>query len=195
IGEIRQYGPDGYWRLTGDTVQPGGFISAARLQLNVRRLDSVSGEFWAGGREIAPELAQRLGEAYTYRANRDHIRSEWVSLKKRSGLEQVAVMAVSLAVAYYTGGAAAGALGFTEGSAGYALASASLGSMASTAVTGALTGNFSLDSVLKSGLASAATAGLTQWAGHALNNATLTQTRQVANTIKAAQTATDLSDK
>ena len=61
--------------------------------------------------------------------------------------------------------------------------------------TGAFTGNLSLDSVLKSGLASGLTAGLTQWAGQALANGTLTGAQQVGNTLKAAQTATDLTDK
>ncbi|MCL6557183.1 MAG: DUF637 domain-containing protein [Burkholderiales bacterium] len=53
----------------------------------------------------------------------------------------------------------------------------------------------SLDSVLKSGLTSGLTAGLTQWAGQVLANGTLTGAQQVGNTLKAAQTATDLTDK
>jgi hypothetical protein len=175
-------------------VQPGGFISAAEMQLNVNRIHSVSGEFYANGKEISPDLAHSLGQNYTRQENQDHSYSKFHA-DSSAGTKQIATMAVAIAVAIYTGGAAAGALGFTEGTLGYAVASASIGSMASTAVTGAINGDLRLDSILKSGLAAGLTAGLTQGLGEALSNATLQGTQQVGNTIKAAQAATDLTDK
>jgi hypothetical protein len=195
VGEIRRYGEGGYWRITGDTVQPGGFITAARLELAVERIDSLSGEFYEDGQERSGVLAERLGEGFHFQPNRDHLQTEWVQTRKQSGLEQVAVMAVATAVAFYTGGAAASALGFAQGTTGYAIASASIGSMAGSAVSGAISGNFDLHNVLKSGLASGLTAGLTQWAGQALGNNTLLNTQQVGDVLKAGETATDLTDK
>jgi hypothetical protein len=195
VGEIRRYGEGGYWRITGDTVQPGGFITAARLKLAVERIDSLSGEFYEDGQERSGVLAEKLGDGFHFQPNRDHLQTEWVQTRKQRGLEQVAVMAVATAVAFYTGGAAASALGFAQGTTGYAIASASIGSMAGSAVSSAINGNFDLNNVLKSGLASGLTAGLTQWAGQALGNNTLLNTQQVGDVLKAGETATDLTDK
>ena len=190
----------GYIEYWGDRVQPGGFIAAAEMQLNVNKVFSVSGEFYAVGREVSPDLARQFGNRYTRQENQDHSFSEFHA-DDSAGLKQVAVMGAAIAVSYFTAGATSGLLAaeggsaFAAGTIGNAVVSAAAGGMASSAVTGALSGNFDLNSVLKSGLTSGLTAGLTQWAGQALNNATLTTTDQVGGVLKTGQTATELTDK
>jgi filamentous hemagglutinin len=180
----------GYLEISGDRVQPGGFMSAANMSLNASRIESISGTFLEGGADKTGQLQQQLGGNFSQSQNIDHT---FVTFHQDpgSGLGQVAVMAVAMVVAYFTAGAASGAIASAAGesaaaaataagataeaaaAAGTAAASAAassvstamisgaVGSMASTATTGLLTGNFDMGNVLKSGLSGALTAGLT----------------------------------
>jgi len=169
VGEIRRYGEGGYWRITGDTVQPGGFITAARLKLAVERIDSLSGEFYEDGQERSGVLAERLGEGFHFQPNRDHLQTEWVQTRKQRGLEQVAVMAVALAASVITYGAASEAL-FWSMAESSLFAGASIGTLEVAAAAGAgaaaamagnataqvlATGRLDAGNVLRSGLSGA----------------------------------------
>jgi len=194
-------------------VQPGGFIAAAELSLNVNRVHSVSGEFYASGKEISPELAQKLGRNYTRQENQDHSYSKFHADSSAS-TRQIAAMAAAIAVSVWLGPQMSGWVGEAFGAAagsGTAMAASANGvaaGLGNTLVSGTLTGMASsatgqliatgrLDGgeLFKSGLSAGLTAGLTQWAGQALNNATLMNTQQVGDAIQAGATATDLADK
>jgi filamentous hemagglutinin len=188
-GSYTQDVEGGLLEVWGDRVQPGGFLSAAKLDLNVGRVASVSGEFLQGGTEVSGQLASRLGANYSRSENRDNVYTEFHA-DESMGLDQLVVMAVAIAVSVYTAGAASGAIAAAAESSAVAAgtvaagtsaatavgtaaassawgvaASSAAGAMASSAVTGALTGNFSMDNVLKSGLTAGLTAGLTQGLG------------------------------
>ena len=190
-----------YW---GDRVQPGGFISAAELSLNVNRIHSVSGAFYADGKEISPDLARSLGPNYTRQENQDHRYSRFHA-DSSAQTKRIAAMAAAIAVSVWVGPQISGWVGnsfgttagstFAAGGMGNITLSGALTGMASTTLTGAITGNLSLDNILKSGLTSGLTAGLTQWAGQALSNSTLLNTQQVGDALKAGETATQLTDK
>ena len=181
-------------------VQEGGFVAAARLQIDAARVESLSGEFQVLGADAAQTQAKtqayldalraRLGGRFTEGQAKDDIQ---VVFRPDSGLgvDQLVVIVAAVVVTYLTAGAAsemlaaaasesataaATAAGMTEAAAAAAGAEAAAaaaasvstamisnaaGAMASSAVTGALTGNFSMDNVLKSGLTAGLTAGLT----------------------------------
>jgi hypothetical protein len=75
------------------------------------------------------------------------------------------MMAVAIAVTVMTEGAGAEMIGAASGSMEATIANAAVSSMASSAATGVLTGNFDLGNVLKAGLTGGLTAGLTQGLG------------------------------
>jgi hypothetical protein len=197
----------GYIEYWGDRVQPGGFISAAELSLNVNRIHSVLGEFYQNGKEISPDLARRLGPNYTRQENQDHSYSKFHA-DRSAQTKQIAAMAAAIAVSVLTYGAASEALFWSMAESSLsatasiatlevasAMGAGALSGMAGSAVSGAINGNFSLDHVLKSGLSAGLTAGLAKGAGYALGNSTLLTTQQVGAALKAGETATQLTDK
>jgi adhesin HecA-like repeat protein len=177
IGEIHQAEEDGYFKLTGDTVQPGGFLSAADLQINADRVHSLSGEFKVVGESDADTQAksaafvnamrERLGSNYSEETNRDHISSEWVQVSKPDPWAQVVVIVAAVVISIYTAGAASALIAsatnaaagsaFAVGGLGNVMLTSALTSMASATVTGALTGHLSLNDVLLAGVTGAAT--------------------------------------
>lgn len=183
IGEIHIAGEDGYIKLTGTKVQPGGFLSAANLQINADRIKSLSGEFQVAGASeqetrdkssaFLNSVKQRLGSRYTESTNQDHISSEWVQVSKPDPLVQVAIIAAAVVVSIYTAGAAsalvasaadAGAGTFFGAAAagqaaglGNVVLSSALTSMASTATTGILTGHLEANDVFNAALTGAIT--------------------------------------
>jgi filamentous hemagglutinin len=183
-GAIRQYiATQGYFALTGDTVQPGGFISAATLNLNAGRIDSLGGEFLEGGKDASAKLQTILGKNFSQTQNRDRIEQTWVQTQKKSGLQQLALLVVATVVSLYTAGAASGliasaaessalASGATAaaaaeagaaaaGSAWGVAASSAAGAMAANATTQLLTtGRLDGGQMLKSGATAGLTAGI-----------------------------------
>lgn len=57
----------GYLEVWGDKVQPGGFIGAANLKLNVDHVTSIAGEFESGGKDISADLVKKMGGKFTYK--------------------------------------------------------------------------------------------------------------------------------
>jgi filamentous hemagglutinin len=177
IGEIHQAEEDGYFKLTGNTVQPGGFLSAANLTITADKVHSLSGEFQVVGESEADTqeksaafmsaMRERLGDNFTEATNQDHISSEWVQVSKPDPWAKVVVVVVAVVVSIYTAGAASAliasatnaAVGSTlaVGGLGNVMLTSALTSMASSAVTGALTGHLSLNDVLIAGVTGAAT--------------------------------------
>jgi filamentous hemagglutinin family protein len=139
-----QYVDKGYIRYTGDAVQPGGFLSAARWQLTADHIDSVSGEFRVVGQDEADtralsqafvdELKQHLGPEFVEAIAEDHIRGEFVctACKKKRGLRGLLGAIAAVAISFYAPGAFSALIG--EGAAaGSTWAAATATSAAGTA--------------------------------------------------------------
>lgn len=165
----------GYTKVTGDEVQPGGFLSAANYQLNVDRVNSISGQFQqvnangtvnqAGSQVLLDGLKQQLGGDFTQSTATNHIQQEWVQTKKADPTTTIVIIAAAIALSIVTAGTAgvalAGAIGAT-GVTGTAVAAA-VGAMASSAFTQlATTGSLDLGTTFEAGAIGGITAGLTQ---------------------------------
>jgi filamentous hemagglutinin len=168
----------GLLEVWGDRVQPGGFLSAAKLDLDVGRVTSISGEFLEGGRDISGELAGHLGSDFSRSENRDNTYTLFHA-DESIGLEQLVIMAVAIAVSIYTAGAASEALYWGMAESGLAsttsiatletLAAAgagAAGAMAGNATAQMLaTGNLDVGNVLRSGLGGGISGGLSGYYG------------------------------
>jgi len=103
-------GTKGYWKITGNTVQSGGFISAAELDLNAKSIHSVSGEFLENNQDVGTKLAAAMGTGFTAKEAKDDIHQDYKQLSKPNVLGQVVVLVVVVIVSIYTAGAASAAL-------------------------------------------------------------------------------------
>ena len=158
-------------------MQPGGFLSAADLQINADKVHSLSGEFQVLGADEADtqarssafltSLRQSLGDNFTEATNQDHIQSEWVQVSKPDPWVQVAILVAAVVVSIYTAGAASGLVAsamstgagstFAVGGLANVMITSALTSMASATVTGALSGHLDLNDVLIAGATGAVT--------------------------------------
>lgn len=108
-GSYTQGVEGGYVEVSGDRVQPGGFMSAATLDLNASRIQSISGTFLAAGQDQSTALKQRLADNFAQSQNIDHTHVQY-HVGGGFGMDQLAIMAVGVAVAIMTSGAASEAL-------------------------------------------------------------------------------------
>lgn len=162
--DIRQYnGTQGYWDISGDSVQAGGFIAAGKLQLNARTIASISGEIYQNGIDQNPALAKALGIDFTQSTNADHIQQHWVQIKKQNPFEQVVVMAMAVYMSFVLGPEISGMIGDATGAAAgstfAAATSTTVGGITTTTAAGL--GNITLSSALTSMTVSAGTQLLT----------------------------------
>lgn len=220
IGRIVRHEKDYWYEVTGDTVQPGGFITAAELSIEADRLSSISGEFYEAGEVVSARLKEQFGERATFSANQDRLNTQTHQYEK-DPTEQIVIAAVAIALSIVTYGAASAligsmagatagsgsffaAAGTAAGSAGAGLgnvvaASAISGMAANTATQLMATGSVDVGNVLKAGLTSGLTAGLTRGIGDAIGNQTLSTGRSIAGStgdlVKAGAATSDLGDK
>ncbi|UCV14765.1 two-partner secretion domain-containing protein [Quatrionicoccus australiensis] len=186
---MRQYvGTQGYWKITGTTVQPGGFISAAELDLSAKAINSISGEFIEKNQDIGVKLAAAMGNGFTLKEAKDDIHQDYKQLSKPNALGQVVVLVIVVVVSIYTAGAASAAIasaaqssalasglslsaaaqvGAAAASSTMAVAtSAAIGGMAGSATSQLLTtGKLDAGQMFKAGLTSGLTAGITNGLG------------------------------
>ncbi|MFX6118791.1 hypothetical protein ABTE85_21250, partial [Acinetobacter baumannii] len=76
VGEIWSNVPRGYLKVTGTQVQPGGFISAANMDLNAQTINSIGGILQkldddgtvnqAGTQQLLAELERKFGSDFTH---------------------------------------------------------------------------------------------------------------------------------
>ena len=189
VGEIWQKVEGGYLNTTGTVVQPGGFMSAANMDLNVQALNQIGGALQklaadgtvdqAGTQQVLENLQHQLGVNFTQTSVSDHLHSDFV--KEGGGLPTFAVAAIAIAASIVTAGAAAAA-------AGVVMAQLSVGSVmigALGGMVGSITGQiFSGDGlnfgqILQAGALGALTAGV--MAGTGLGN--LKQLQEVGQAI------------
>ncbi|NJN05096.1 MAG: hypothetical protein HC814_00045 [Rhodobacteraceae bacterium] len=185
VGHIVRHEKDYWYEITGDTVQPGGFITAAELYLDTDRLTSISGEFYEQGDEVSTRLREQYGERATFSTNQDNLNTQTHQYKK-DPTEQVVIAAVAIAISVWLGpmvsalvgqmaGATAGASTFFAAGVGGTFTGAGIGNivvsqaitgMATSAVTGALSGDLSFNNVVKAGISAGVTAGLAAGIGY-----------------------------
>jgi filamentous hemagglutinin len=172
--------------IEGDTVQPGGFMQAARWDVNVGAVNSVSGEFRVLGdsadstaklsRAFEAQLAAELGDDFTYEVARDNLHYRF---RRSTGFGDLMGIVVGMTASMLIGpevsnliGSFATSYGSTW-SAATLTASAGLGNtMGSAAVTQMLSGSIGqfvasgrvdLNAALTSALAGGLTAGVGSW--------------------------------
>jgi filamentous hemagglutinin len=101
VGQIWSKVKGGYVDTTGTEVQPGGFMSAANMDLNVQTLNPIGGELQklnadgtvdeAGTQQMLAALQQQLGGNFTQMTLTDHLHTDFV--KEGGGLPTFVVAA------------------------------------------------------------------------------------------------------
>ncbi|TCW85641.1 adhesin [Burkholderia sp. SRS-46] len=189
VGEIWQKVEGGYLKTTGTTVQPGGFMSAANMDLNVQTLNQIGGALTklnvdgtvdqAGTQQVLANLQQQLGVNFTQTSVSDHLHSDFV--KEGGGLPTFAVAAIAIAASIVTAGAAAAAAGvvMAQLSVGSVMIGA-LGGMVGSITGQVFSGNgLNFGQILQAGALGALTAGV--MAGTGLAN--LQQLKELGQAI------------
>ncbi|WP_232438874.1 filamentous hemagglutinin N-terminal domain-containing protein [Burkholderia ubonensis] len=155
VGEIWQKIDGGYLKTTGTVVQPGGFMSAANMDLNVQALNQIGGALQklnadgtvdaAATQAMLASLQRQLGGDFAQQALSDHLHSDFVK-QGGFGPEQLFSMAAAVALS---------AMGMPV-----------IAAMMSAALNQAFSGQgFSLGDILKAGAVAYVTQGLTQGLG------------------------------
>ncbi|WP_116137857.1 filamentous hemagglutinin N-terminal domain-containing protein [Trinickia diaoshuihuensis] len=169
VGQIWEKVKGGYIDTTGTEVQPGGFMSAANMDLNVQTLNQVGGALQqlnadgtvdqAGTQQTLAALQQQLGDQFTQTSVTDHLHTDFV--KDGGGLPMFVVAAIAIAASIVTAGAAAAAFGvaMAQLSIGSVLIGA-LGGMVGSAVSQVASGQgLNFGQILQAGAIGAITAG------------------------------------
>ncbi|MGZ2748587.1 two-partner secretion domain-containing protein [Burkholderia stagnalis] len=189
VGEIWQKVDGGYLKTTGTVVQPGGFMSAANMDLNVQALNQIGGALQklaadgtvdqAGTQQVLENLQHQLGVNFTQTSISDHLHSDFV--KEGGGLPTFAVAAIAIAASIVTAGAAAAAAGvvMAQLSVGSVMIGA-LGGMVGSITSQIFSGEgLNFGQILQAGALGALTAGV--MAGTGLGN--LQQLQEVGQAI------------
>ncbi|CAN7282247.1 filamentous hemagglutinin N-terminal domain-containing protein [Paraburkholderia hospita] len=121
VGQIWSYINEvGYSKTTGTAVQPGGFMSAANMNLNVQTLNQIGGALQqlnadgtidqSGTQQMLAQLQQQLGTSFTQTTVSDNLHTDFVA-QGGFGASQIVGLAFAVVVAIMTAGAASAAIG------------------------------------------------------------------------------------
>ncbi|PLC40593.1 adhesin [Ralstonia pickettii] len=109
VGQIWSSVSGGYINTTGTQVQPGGFMSAANMDLNVQTLQQIGGALQqlnadgtvdqAGTQQLLANLQHSLGGNFTQTAVADNLHQDFVKEGGSFGFVQLAAMVVAVAAA------------------------------------------------------------------------------------------------
>jgi filamentous hemagglutinin len=173
VGQIWSKVKGGYVDETGTTVQPGGFMSAANMDLNVDTLNQIGGALQklnadgtvdqAGTQQLLAQLQQQLGGSFTQTSVSDNLHTSFTA-EGGFGIQQIAAMVAAVVASVVTAGAAAAVMGvaMAQMTLGEAIVAAALSGMAGSAASQIVSGNgFSVTSMLEAGAVAALTAGIT----------------------------------
>src|SRR5476651_536358 len=115
VGQIWSSVKGGYVDTTGTTVQPGGFMSAANMDLNVQTLNQIGGALQtlnadgtvdqAGTQQLLATLQQQLGGNLTQTSVSDNLHTSFTA-EGGFGVQQIAEIVAAVAASIVTGGAA-----------------------------------------------------------------------------------------
>lgn len=134
VGQLWQYlNETGYEDTTGTEVQPGGFMSAENMNLNVQTLQQIGGALQqlgsdasvdqAGTQQLLASLQQQLGSDFTQTSVSDDLHSSFTA-QGGFGAAQIVGLAFAVVVAVMTAGAASEAIGLAAGAEGGTFAGA-----------------------------------------------------------------------
>ncbi|WP_256260101.1 two-partner secretion domain-containing protein [Burkholderia ubonensis] len=109
VGDIWQKVDGGYLKTTGTVVQPGGFMSAANMDLNVQTLNQIGGALQklaadgaideAGTQQVLATLQHQLGGNFTQTTLSDNLHQDFVKEGGSFGMTQIFSMVVAIAAA------------------------------------------------------------------------------------------------
>lgn len=196
VGQIWSSVKGGYIDTTGTTVQPGGFMSAANMDLNVQTLNQIGGALQklnadgtvdqAGTQALLTQLQQELGGNFTQTSVSDNLHTDFV--KQGGGLPTFVVAAIAIAASIVTAGGAAAAMGvvMTQLSVGSVLVGALGGMVGSIAGQLASGQGLNFGQILEAGALGGLTAGA--FAATGLGNVQSLQT--LGNTIGSGSSVT-----
>lgn len=148
VGDIWQYiAATGYQKTSGTEVQPGGFMSAADMNLNVQTLNQIGGALQlqasdgtvdqAGTQALLAGLQQQLGTAFTQTAVSDQLNTSFTAMGG-FGAADIVSMAFAVVVSIMSFGAASAAIGAAMGTVGGGTFAAGTAATAATATTSAV---------------------------------------------------------
>jgi len=97
VGQIWSYINEvGYSETTGTAVQPGGFMSAANMDLNVQTLNQIGGALQqlnadgtvdqSGTQQMLAQLQQQLGTSFTQTTVSDNLHTDFVGARRVWGV-------------------------------------------------------------------------------------------------------------
>ncbi|MBW0451058.1 filamentous hemagglutinin N-terminal domain-containing protein [Paraburkholderia phenoliruptrix] len=125
IGQIWSKVKGGYVEETGTTVQPGGFMSAANMNLNVQTLSQIGGALQklnadgtidqAGTQIILAQIQQQLGSAFSQVAVSDNLHTQFVQEGGLGVFGQVLSIAIEIVASFYLGPLAGALIGSIAG--------------------------------------------------------------------------------
>ncbi|EUC12601.1 beta strand repeat-containing protein [Paraburkholderia hospita] len=170
VGQIWTKVKGGYVDETGTTVQPGGFMSAANMDLNVQTINQIGGALQqlnadgtvdqAGTKALLAQLQQQLGTNFTQTSVSDNLHTDFVA-EGGFGFAQIGEMVMAVALSIVTAGAGAALVGAAVGSLEAAVANAAFSALVSSLAMDAVNGNFSLAGIAESVGVAMLTAGIT----------------------------------
>ncbi|MBN3817369.1 adhesin, partial [Paraburkholderia sp. Se-20369] len=214
VGEIWQKVDGGYLKTTGTMVQPGGFMSAANMDLNVQTLNQIGGALQLLGTDgsvgtdrtqaLLSDIHAKLGAGFTQTTLSDNLHSDFVKEGGSFGMAQLIGMVAAIALSVYMGPAMFGVFNSLIDPIALAAISPTLAVIGSAAATGLAaattalaagavsqvisTGNLDLKQTFEGAAISGLTAGLTQGLLGA------TGITSWGNGVTQASSATTLSD-
>ena len=113
VGEIWQKVKGGYLNTTGTTVQPGGFMSAANMDLNVQTLNQIGGALQLLGADggvsadrtqtLLADIHAKLGSGFTQTTLSDNLHSDFVKEGGSFGMGQLIGMVAAIVLSVYMG--------------------------------------------------------------------------------------------
>ena len=177
VGQIWQYlQATGYEDTTGTEVQPGGFMSAANMNLNVSTLNQIGGALQklngdgtvdqAGTQQLVAALQQQLGANFTQTSLSDNLHTGFTA-EGGFGAADITMIAFEVVVAIMTAGAASAAIGATMGTTAGSTFAAAVPATTTAAGTSAGLGNIALSAAISgfttSTLSQLATTGGVNW--------------------------------
>lgn len=173
VGSIWNSVKGGYTNTTGTEVQPGGFMSAANMDLNVQTLNQVGGALQelnsdgtvnqAETQQVIAALQQQLGGNFTQSTLSNNLNTSFTA-EGGFGIGQLIGMIAAVVISIYAGPEVLAAY---EGAMGAGMAATVLAT-ATTALAGSLasqvisTGSINLKSAFETAAVSGITAGLIQ---------------------------------
>ncbi len=188
VGDIWQYiAATGYEKTSGTEVQPGGFMSAASMDLNVQTLNQIGGALQLLGsdgnvdqtstQQLLAGLQQQLGSSFTQTSVSDQLNTSFTAMGG-FGAADIVGMAFAVVVSIMSFGAATAEIGAAFGTAagstfaaGTAATTAGLGNIAVSAAIAGLTssvasqltttGSLNWGSAFEAAAVAGITAGLT----------------------------------